>query len=59
MESSPRSLNPYAVNVLFAEESSLVDIHLNLKQIFIPYTKGLGRRINNFALCPITGTQGG
>lgn len=59
MESSPRSLNPCAINVLFDEESSIVDIHLNLKQIIIPYTKGLGRRISNFALCPITGTQGG
>lgn len=50
MERSIRSLNPYVINVLLAEESSLVDTHLNLKQIIVPYTKGLGKQIRSFAL---------
>jgi len=45
MESSSRSLNPYVINGLLAEESSLVDIHQNLKKIIVLYTKGLGKRI--------------
>lgn len=50
MKSRIRSLKPYVINALLAEESSLVGIHLNLKQITIPYTKDLGKRIPSFAI---------